>query len=95
VLQLVSELKQRHLGQSVVFVSHGEVIGNFVGMIDGATLAGRFEAHVANGSICAAEAAAASLPRLLLFDFSPAKKKAAEVLGAGASRPAARRLAAP
>lgn len=95
VLQVVSELKQDFRGKSIVLVSHGEVIGNLVGMIESQTLEGRFEKRIANASISAIEARAASLPRLLFANFVAEEKKAAEGLFAGASRPAPRRLAAP
>lgn len=95
VLQLVSELKREQAGHSVVFVSHGELIGNLFGMLEAQTLEGRFELRIANASISAVEARAASLPRLLFANFVPEEKKAAEGHRAGASRPAARRLAAP
>jgi len=95
VLQLVSELKREQAGHSVVFVSHGELIGNLLGMIEGQTLDGRFEVRLANASISAIEARAASVPRLLFTNFVMEEKKAAEEHFAGAPRPAARRLAAP
>jgi len=95
VLQLLSELKREQAGRSVVFVSHGELIGNLLGMLEAQTLDGRFELRIANASISAVEARAASLPRLLFSNFVPEEKKAAEGHLAGASRPAARRLAAP
>lgn len=95
VLQVVSELKQDFRGKSIVLVSHGEVIGNLVGMIEAQTLEGRFETRIANASISAIEARAASLPRLLFANFVAEEKKAAEGHFAGASRPAPRRLAAP
>jgi len=95
VLQLVSELKREQAGRSVVFVSHGELIGNLLGMIEAQTLEGRFELAIRNASISAIEARAASLPRLLFANFVPEDKKATEGHLAGASRPAARRLTAP
>ena len=95
VLQVVSELKQEFRGKSIAFVSHGEVIGNLLGMLEAQTLEGRFEVRIANASISAIEARAASLPRLLFANFVAEEKKAAEGHFAGASRPAARRLAAP
>ena len=64
-------------------------------MIQGGTLASRFDVWIANGSNYALEAPVTSLPRLRFLSFVPAEQKAAEVLGAGASRPAARRRAAP
>jgi probable phosphoglycerate mutase len=95
VLQLVSELKREQAGRSVVFVTHGELIGNLLGMLEGQSLEGRFEMRLANASISAIEARAASVPRVLFVNFVAEEKKAAEGHRAGASRPAARRLAAP
>jgi probable phosphoglycerate mutase len=94
-LQLVSELKRELAGKSVVFVSHGELIGNLLGMLQAQTLASRFEARIHNASISAIEARAASVPQVLFTNFVAEEKKAAEADRAGASRPAARRLAAP
>jgi broad specificity phosphatase PhoE len=80
---------------AVVLVSHGELIGNLVGMLDAQTLEGRFAPPIANGSITAIEAGPASLPRLLFSNFVAEPQKAAEANRAGAARPAARRLATP
>jgi ribonuclease H / adenosylcobalamin/alpha-ribazole phosphatase len=95
VLQLASELKRELGGKSVVFVTHGELIGNLIGMLQGQALEARFEARIANASITALEAPAAALPRVLFVNFLPEEKKAAEAPRARATRPAARRLAAP
>ncbi len=95
VMALASELKQELAGRSVALVSHSEVIGNLIGMIQAQTLEGRFEARIANGSISAIEAGPASLPRVLFANFVVEQRKAAEGHRAGASRPAARRLATP
>jgi probable phosphoglycerate mutase len=95
VLQLLSELKREQAGKSVVFVSHGELIGNLIGMLQEQTLEARFESRIANASITALEAKAAALPRVLFVNFLPEEKKAAEAPSARAPRPAARRLAAP
>jgi broad specificity phosphatase PhoE len=95
VLSLASELKQELAGRGVVLVSHGELIGNLVGMLDAQTLEGRFAPPIANGSITAIEAGPASLPRLLFSNFVAEPQKAAEANRAGAARPAARRLATP
>jgi broad specificity phosphatase PhoE len=95
VLHLVSELKREQAGHSVVFVTHGELIGNLLGMLQEQTLEARFELRLGNASISAVEARAASVPRLLFSNFVAEEKKAAEAHRAGASRPAARRLAAP
>jgi probable phosphoglycerate mutase len=95
VLQLVSELKREQAGKSVVFVSHGELIGNLLGMLQAQTLTARFESRIPNASISALEANPAALPRVLFEGFVPDEKKTAEAPFARASRPAARRLAAP
>lgn len=95
MLLALSDLKREFAGRGVVVVSHSEMISNFVGMLEGRTLDGRFDVHIANGSICALEAPPASLPRLLFANFVPELRKAAEGPRARAARSAARRLAAP
>jgi probable phosphoglycerate mutase len=95
VLQAFSELKREFPGRAVVLVSHSEVISNFLGMIEADRLDGRFDVSLDNGSISAVQARPASVPRLLLANFVPQERPAAEDAGARAAGPVACRLEAP
>lgn len=69
VRAVVSELAAKHKGQSVVIVAHSEVIGAFVGLLQGTPPAKRYPPSVRNGSITAAEAKGAALPALVFANY--------------------------
>jgi probable phosphoglycerate mutase len=75
VLRLLSELKKECAGQSVVLVSHGELIQNLLGMLASRGVEARFSLRLANASISALDAKPASLPQILFEGFvaEPAK----------------------
>jgi broad specificity phosphatase PhoE len=71
VLDLVRAEAREHTGASVVLVSHGEVIGAFVGLVKKLSPARRYPPTAPNGSLTVVEAGAATPPSLLLSDFVP------------------------
>jgi probable phosphoglycerate mutase len=76
VLRLLSELKKECAGQSVVLVSHGELIQNLLGMLASRGVEARFSLRLANASISALDAKPASLPQILFEGFVPEPARA-------------------
>ena len=70
VLELV--MMQRRRGQALVFVSHGEVIGSFLGLLQGTPAPKRYPPKVHNGSITVIDVSEGKPPKVLLSDFVPA-----------------------
>ncbi len=69
VRAVVADLAATHKGRSVVIVAHSEVIGAFVGLLQGTPPAKRYPPSVRNGSITAVEAKAGSLPALVFANY--------------------------
>lgn len=59
----------RHAGQSIVVVSHSEVIGAFIGLLQGTPPAKRYPPQVRNGSITAIELKSPPMPTLLFTNY--------------------------
>jgi probable phosphoglycerate mutase len=78
VRAVVQELAASHKGKSVVIVAHSEVIGAFVGLLQGLAPAKRYPPSVRNGSISAVEASAGALPKLLFANFLSPETAAAK-----------------
>jgi probable phosphoglycerate mutase len=70
VLELV--MRQRRRGQALVFVAHGEVIGSFLGHLQGTPAPKRYPPKVRNGSITVIDVSEGKPPKILLSDFVPA-----------------------
>jgi probable phosphoglycerate mutase len=73
VLELVRSLVRAQSGRSVVLVAHSEVIGAFVGLVDGTPPAKRYPPQVRNGSMTAVELGADGNPRLLFANHVPSE----------------------
>jgi broad specificity phosphatase PhoE len=70
VAELVSRLSRERRDQAVVLVAHGEVIGAYVGLLQGRPPARRYPPNLGNASITVVEAGAGAPPRLLLVNHS-------------------------
>jgi broad specificity phosphatase PhoE len=71
VLELVQSLAAEHAGRTVVVVAHSEVIGAFLGQLDGTPGAKRYPPKVPNGSLTIVEADGTAAPRLLARAIVP------------------------
>jgi probable phosphoglycerate mutase len=71
VLALVRSLRAAHAGRSLVLVAHSEVIGAFLGELDGKPGASRWPPTVRNGSLTVVDAGPAGVPRALLAGHVP------------------------
>ncbi len=69
VLAAVRALRTGHKGQSVVLVAHSEVIGAFVGALDGTPAAKRYPPKIRNASITVVEAGAGPMPKLIFSNY--------------------------
>ncbi len=56
---------------SVIVVAHSEVIGSFLGLLNGTPAPRRYPPHLRNGSITVVDVAAEGTPRVLLSDVVP------------------------
>jgi probable phosphoglycerate mutase len=70
-LELVRSLQPGHAGKSVVLVAHSEVIGAFIGALEGTPGASRWPPKVPNGSLTVVDVGPAGPPRLLLAGQVP------------------------
>lgn len=71
VLELVRSLRPARAGASVTLVAHSEVIGAFLGALEGKPGAARWPPTVPNGSLTVADIGPAGLPRVLLVGHVP------------------------
>jgi ribonuclease H / adenosylcobalamin/alpha-ribazole phosphatase len=69
VLTAVLGIAARRAGQSIVVVAHSEVIGAFVGLLQGTPPAKRYPPDIRNGSITAVELKSPTLPTLLFTNY--------------------------
>jgi len=69
ILELL--MMQRRQGQALVFVSHSEVVGSFLGLLNGIPAPKRYPPNVRNGSITVIDVSEGKPARLLLSDFVP------------------------
>jgi broad specificity phosphatase PhoE len=69
VLAAVQALRAGYKGRSVVFVAHSEVIGAFVGALDGTPAPKRYPPKIRNGSITVVEAGTGPMPRLIFSNY--------------------------
>jgi len=69
VLAAVRDARPRYAGRSIVFVCHGEVIGAFVGAIQGTPPAKRYPPNAKNGSLTVVDVSADGTPKLLLANY--------------------------
>lgn len=76
VLGAVRSMQAEHAGKSVVLVAHSEVIGAFVGALQGTPGAKRWPPKIRNGSLTVVEAGPHGPPRLRLADHVPADRHA-------------------
>jgi broad specificity phosphatase PhoE len=76
LLDLVASLSRAHPGQSVVVVTHGEVVAALVGALQGQPAHLREEVHVENASVTVVEATPGKPTRLVLVNvISPEAAK--------------------
>ena len=73
VLELVRSLVRAQSGRSVVLVAHSEVIGAFVGLVEGTPPPKRYPPRIRNGSMTAVELGAGGNPRLLFANHVPSE----------------------
>lgn len=71
VLEQVRSLSPAHAGKGVVLVAHSEVIGAFLGAVEGTPGAARWPPKVRNGSLTVVDVGTAGPPRLLLVGHVP------------------------
>jgi len=69
VLVAVQELRASHEGQSVVLVAHGEVIGAFIGLLDGTPAPKRYPPKIRNASITVVEAGPGPMAKLIFSNY--------------------------
>ena len=69
VLAAVRDARARNQGGSVVLVCHAEVIGAFVGAIQGTPPPKRYPGSAKNGSLTVVELGASGAPKLLLSNY--------------------------
>lgn len=72
---LVLDLRRAHPRGAVVLVAHSEVIGAFVGLLDGVTPAARYPWNLANGSVTVVDVEGAAA-RVVLRNHLPAEAPA-------------------
>jgi len=73
VLALVRSLLPAQSGRSVVLVAHSEVIGAFVGLVEGTPPPKRYPPRIRNGAMTAVELDAGGKPRLLFANHVPSE----------------------
>jgi broad specificity phosphatase PhoE len=73
VLELVRSLLPAQPGRSVVLVAHSEVIGAFVGLVEGTPPPKRYPPRIRNGSMTAVELDAGGKPRVLFTNHVPSE----------------------
>ena len=96
VLEAIASARQDLAGKSVVFVSHGEVMQNLVGILQGKPPAQRFDSSFANGSISVLDAGAEPLTAVRILNFVPPSQNVSDGgLHAGAAGSPAYRPDAP
>lgn len=71
VLELVGSLRPAHAGSSVVLVAHSEVIGAFIGALEGRPGAASWPPKIPNGSLTVVDLGPAGPPRVLLAGHVP------------------------
>jgi probable phosphoglycerate mutase len=71
VLAVVEELRPRYAGQTVVLVAHSEVVGAFVGHVEGKPGAARYPPRVPNASLTVVDARGPGELALRLSAFVP------------------------
>lgn len=71
VLDLVTSLRKHRAGKSLVLVAHGEVIGAFLGLLQGTPPAGRYLLGIDNGSISVVEVGAEGAPAIVFTNHVP------------------------
>ena len=71
MLAVIEELRPRYAGQTVVLVAHSEVVGAFVGHVEGKPGAARYPPRVPNASLTVVDARAPGELALRLSAFVP------------------------